>query len=252
MGSGQAVAVESGEYWMTRIRNRVRVLVADETESIRHRVSSILFTQSAGYLVEEAANEQELLKKILQHRPRIVIWDFAQSSLGGLDVMRKVRECWPETRMIVLSQRPEEQLVRAALDLGVCSYVLKSEFESKIALAVAAASAGLCLLDHDVVDMVAKGYLDSPTAKSDLPAAFSRLTAREFEVVRLLTLGSGNRQVALKLGIRVRTVESHRANIMRKLNVHTLTELIHLAVRQGIIHIPTIHVAVAQEDSASR
>jgi DNA-binding NarL/FixJ family response regulator len=233
------------------VKHRVRILVADEVPSIRHRVASILASRPDGYLVEVAGREQELLTKVFRERPQIVVWDFAQGSLGGLNVMRKVREFWPETRMIVLSQHAEEPMVRGALDLGVSGYVLKSEFESKIALAVAAAAIGLCLFDRDIAEMVTKGYLENPPTKIESPTLFSRLTVRELEIVRLLTLGSGNRGTAAKLGIRVRTVESHRANIMRKLNVHTLTEMIHLAVRDGIIQIPASHTGISEASPAS-
>ncbi|MGB7437241.1 MAG: response regulator transcription factor [Candidatus Acidiferrum sp.] len=235
---------------MERVKNWIRILVADESESVRHRVASILASQPGAYLVEEAGSEQELLAKLSHQKPQVVIGDVAQSSLGGLNLMRKVREYCPDTRMIVLSQDAEEQLVRGALAIGVCSYVLKSQLENKIALAVVAASVGLCLFDRDVAEIVAKGYLENPATTIELPTISSRLTARELEIVRLLTLGSGNRQIAVKLGIRLRTVESHRANVMRKLNVHTLTELIHLAVREGIIHIPSAHSRVAIASSS--
>lgn len=244
---GHARAKECG---LASVKNQVRILVADEVEWIRDRVVAILSSQPAGYLVEEAGSEQELLTKVFQKRPQVAVWDFAQSSLGGLDVMRKVLEYWPEIRIIALSQHCEPQQVRGALNLGVSSYVLKSEFESKIALAVEAASVGLCLFDRDIFALVARGYLENPATKAEASTIFSRLTGRELEIVRLLTLGSGNRQVAIKLGIRVRTVESHRANIMRKLNIHTLTELIHLAVRQGIIHIPLGNSGVAESSAA--
>jgi two-component system, NarL family, response regulator NreC len=229
------------------VKNQVRILVADESIVMRRRVAAVL--TPAGYLIEEAGSEQELLAKVSERKPQIVVWDFAQSSLGGLNVMRKVRECQPETRIIGLSPHAEEQLVRRALDIGVCSYVLKFGLESKIALAVEAASMGLCLFDRRIADLVVKRNLENPVMKLEMPTIFSRLTARELEIVRLLTLGSGNRQVATNLGIRIRTVESHRANVMRKLNVHTLTELIHLAVREGIIHIPSNHTGLARANA---
>jgi DNA-binding NarL/FixJ family response regulator len=211
---------------------------------MRRRVAAVL--TSAGYLVEQAGSEQELLAKLFERKPQIVVLDFAQSSLGGLNMMQTVRKCRPEIRIIVLSPQAEEQLVRRVLDIGVCSYVLKFEFESKIALAVEAASKGLCLFDRPIADLVVKRNLEDPVLKLGMPTIFSRLTARELEIVRLLTLGSGNRQVATDLGIRIRTVETHRANVMRKLKVHTLTELIHLAVREGIIHIPANHTGLAR------
>jgi DNA-binding NarL/FixJ family response regulator len=227
-----------------KLKNRVRILVAGEGESTR-RVVSVLKRQSIRYLVEEASNEEELFAEILRCKPQILVWGFAEPSPVGLNLMRKVRHYWPEARIVVLSLDAEEKLVRGALGIGVSSCVLKSAPESKIALAVQAALQGLSLFDRQIADSVVKGYLENSAAKVETPTNFSRLTPRELEVVRLLTVGNGNRQVAAKLGIRIRTVETHRANVMRKLGVHTLTQLIHLAVREGIIHIPSSHADVA-------
>ena len=172
-----------------------------------------------------------------------MILDIAQPSLGGIESVRKIHESLPEARVIVFSGRDEEERVRGAIGAGVCGYVLKSEFQSKIPLAVRAASKGLILFDGHVSDIVTKGYLGGCPAGTDTSSPSSLLTVREHEIVRLLALGNANRVVAASLGITVRTVESHRANIMRKLKLHTLAQLIHFAVQNRIIHI---HPSVAE------
>jgi DNA-binding NarL/FixJ family response regulator len=225
---------------VTQTTDRVRVLVADESLSVRRQVRSILLKQTEG-LIDLARTEEELFRNVFQLRPHIVILDIAQPSLGGLQSAHRIRESLPETRIIVLSECNEEQPIRAALAAGVYCYLLKCDFQSKIALAVRAACSGLNLFDGRISEIVVHGYLEA-SAKGTDPAiemspVSTSLTARELEIVRLLTLGNANRQVATKLGITVRTVESHRANAMRKLNLHTLAQLIHFAVQNGIIHI---------------
>lgn len=227
---------------MTHARNRVRILVADENPWMRREVKSILLRETHDPLVDVAGAEQELFRKLLEVQPHIVVLDIAQPALGGIESVRKIRKSLPETRVIVLSERDEEDRVRAAIGAGVCGYVLKFEFQSKIPLAVRAASAGLSLFDSHVSDVVTKGYLGACSTGTAISAVPSSLTARENEIVRLLALGNSNREVAAKLRITVRTVESHRANVMRKLNLHTLAQLIHFAVQTRIIHI---HSSVA-------
>jgi DNA-binding NarL/FixJ family response regulator len=216
----------------------VRILVADENLWMRREVKSILLRQAEGPIVDSARDEQELFRKISEFRPQIVILDIAQVSLGGTESVRRIRESLPETRVIVFSGRDEEELVQGAIEAGVCGYVLKFEFQSKILLAVRAASKGLSLFDSHVSEIVTKGYLIARSTGTDDSPVSSSLTARENEIVRLLAMGNSNRAVATKLGITIRTVESHRANVMRKLNLHTLAQLIHFAVKNRIIRIP--------------
>jgi DNA-binding NarL/FixJ family response regulator len=216
---------------------------------MRREVKSILLRQADGSVVDVAGVEPDLFRKMLELRPHIVILDIAQPSLGGIESIRKIRELLAETRVIVFSGRAEEERVRAAIGAGICGYVLKFEFRSKILLAVQAASEGLCLFDGHVSDVIMNGYLGAPPTGTGTSSVSSLLTAREHEIVRLLALGNANREVATRLGITIRTVESHRANVMRKLNLHTLAQLIHFAVQNRIIHIhPSVADLIERRD----
>jgi DNA-binding NarL/FixJ family response regulator len=215
----------------------LRILVADESEFVRRKLRSVLLTEPKWHVAAEATTKAELLAKVKELRPHIVVLDIAEPALGGLEAAQVVHELFPDTKVIALSAQEEEGLLRGALQAGVSGYVMKSDLKRKILAAVRAASSGLHFFDTQVSKIVKEGYLERSVGRIGIPPKLFRLTARELEIVRLLAMGHGNRYVAAKLGIRLRTVETHRANIMRKLNVHTIAELIHFAVAKRIIHI---------------
>jgi len=217
--------------------SKVRILVADESEFIRNKVRSALSQHSDLQIVTEASTAADLLYKVSEFRPQIVIVDIALPSLGGVETVRKVQEMFPDTKIIVLSLHDGKDLIGAALEVGVRGYLMKSDFKRKLAAAVHAACSGLFFCDQRVSKVVLEGYLMGSAAQIEVPAIAPRLTDREIEVVRFLARGYSNRQIAAYLRISVRTAECHRANIMRKLNFRTLVELIHFAIANRIVQI---------------
>lgn len=229
----------------------LRILIADESEFIRRRVRSLLTSHPHMNIVGESAAESDLIARVHESKPDIVLMDIATPHLGGLKVAKKILATDPIIKIIVLSMHDDEALIREALHTGVRGYLLKLDFSKEIVAAVRAVANGRRFLDGRVSEIVMRGYLDGTAGTIKMAVIPSRLTARELEIVRLLALGNGNKQVAASLGIRVRTVETHRANIMRKLNLHTLAELIHYAISAQIIQIhPTPSIDMPEREVA--
>jgi two-component system, NarL family, response regulator NreC len=214
-----------------------RVFIADENESIRHRIHSLLEGHPHIKIVGEATAKAELLAKVRAERPNVIIWDIAAPVLGGLDAVRSILSSQPDAKVLALSTHEEDELVRGAFHAGVRGYILKLAFSGKLLSAVRAVASGNRFLDSRVSEIVMRGYLEGSTGTTTLPQAPSPLTPRERDIVRLLALDNANKRIAIMLRITVRTVETHRANIMRKLNMHSLAERIHYAISRQIINV---------------
>jgi two-component system, NarL family, response regulator NreC len=216
----------------------IRILVGDKGGFIRQTLQSLLAGHPNWTMVGDAAVEAELLAKTSEAKPDVIIMDLSTDVLAGIEAVRKIRGSHANVKIIVISADDEEGQIRAALESGVHGYILKPEFALHVVRAIHAVSDGRHFLDDRVLEIVMKSYLDSAVRMTVKPVPLSRLTAREIEVVRLLAMGRGNKQVAKELRIRVRTVETHRRNIMQKLNLHTLAELVHFAIAMQMVHVP--------------
>lgn len=229
----------------------IRILIGDKGGFIRRTVQSLLAGHPNWTIVGEGTVDRELLATTGEAKPDVVLMDLSTDVLVGLELVRKIRGLHPNVYIIVVGPKGEERQIRTVLESGVRGYVLRSDFALHVARAINAVSEGRHFLDDRVLEIVMKGYLNTAskmTVKPPLP--LSRLTAREIEVVRLLAMGRGNKQVAKALRIRVRTVETHRRNIMQKLNVHTLAELIHFAIAMQMIRVHPAFDGVELRDSA--
>jgi DNA-binding NarL/FixJ family response regulator len=221
----------------------IRILIGDKGGFIHRTVQSLLAGHPNWTIISETAGETELLAMTNETKPDVVLMDLSMDVLAGLEAVRKIRGLHTSVNIIVVGPGDEEGQIRTALESGVRGYVLKSDFALHVVRAIDAVSEGRHFLDDRVLEIVMKGYLDTAGNMTVKPLPLSRLTAREIEVVRLLAMGRGNKQVAKTLRIRVRTVETHRRNIMQKLNVHTLAELIHFAIAMQMIRVhPASHV----------
>jgi DNA-binding NarL/FixJ family response regulator len=226
--------------------NEVRILIGDATEWYRGRLRSVLTKQTHWKVVGEASTEGDLLVLTAKTRPDVVLFDVSAAVLGGLSTAKKVLSVEPNARIIALSVEEEQEWIRLAFQAGVRGYVSKVEFCTQIVPAVQTVCDGRRFLDGRVSEAVIRSCWEPRQALIATPVGQHRLTGRELEIVRLLALGNGNRKIAVKLGIRLRTVETHRANIMRKLNLHTLAQLIHYAILTEIIHLPAPEIPAAE------
>ena len=214
---------------------KLRILIADDHGLVRHGARAVLNSQRGWQVVGEAANGPEAVQKAIQLKPDVAVVDIGMPELDGIQVARQIRQTLPDTQVLVLTMHESDQMVRRALDAGARGYLLKSDLTECLARAVRAVSEGKRFLTPKVSDIVLEGFLKSKSPYQQEERAGARISPRELEIIRLLAAGKSNKEVGAQLGIAIRTVETHRANILLKLGLHSLADLIHYAIRHEII-----------------
>ncbi len=210
-----------------------RIVIADDHELVRKGLAAVLAEVSTWKVVAEAGNGRQALEQVAAHKPDIAILDLTMPELNGLDATRQILATEPQTRVLILTAHESEQLIREVLGAGAQGYVLKSDAGRTLVGAVEALLEGRTFFTSKVARMVLEGYLRSPTDADAVPT----LSAREREIVQLLAEGRSNKEVARKLDISVKTAETHRSNIMRKMQFDSLSDLVRYAVRNKIIDV---------------
>ncbi len=218
---------------------KLRILVADDHALVRRGARAVLHSRHGWRVVGEAANGREAVEKAIELKPDVAVVDIGMPELDGVEVTRQIREAVPNTKVLVLTMHESDHMVHRALDAGAHGYVLKSDLTDSLPKAVSAVADGKRFLTPKISEIVLEGFLKTKGRHLRGERAGARGTPREIEIIRLLAEGKSNKEIATSLGIAVRTVETHRARIMLKLGLHSLAELIHYAIRQGIISAPS-------------
>ena len=182
-----------------------------------------------------ADNGRQALMLTRRLKPDVVIMDIAMPELNGIDATRQIVDEVPDVKVIALSMHSEKQFVEGMLRAGVMGYLLKESAFEELIKAIRVVCAGKKYLSPDVTDIVLRDYLN-PSIENDR-AQTPELTVREREVLQLLAEGRATKEIAERLNISIKTVESHRKNIMTKLDLYTVAELTKYAVRQGLTSI---------------
>lgn len=209
----------------------LRILLADDHEVVRRGLKELLGHQPGWQVVDEATTGREAVEKAERLKPDIVVLDIAMPALNGLEATHQILASLPQVEILILTMNDSEQLVRSVLDAGAHGYLLKSDAGRDLVTAVDCLSEHRPFFTSKVARMVLQGFLSA--SKDGL--APEPLTGRERAIVQLLAEGRSNKEVAAELGISVKTAETHRANIMRKLDLHGTSDLVHYAVRNGMI-----------------
>ncbi len=215
---------------------RLRILVADDHDLMRRGVKTLLQLHAGWEVCGEANTGREAVAKAKELKPDIIILDISMPDLNGLDAAKKIREVSPDTEVLILSLHYSDQLIREILEAGVRGYVVKSDSDRDLVIAVERLANHQPFFTPRATEVILTSFEEGKTRRGELPAAMGvRLTSREREIVQLLAQGKSSKGVASSLNISVKTAETHRANIMRKLHLHTVSELVRYAVRNGII-----------------
>ncbi|HET7441252.1 MAG TPA: response regulator transcription factor [Terriglobales bacterium] len=210
----------------------LRILVADDHEVVRRGLCALLEARPGWQVCAEASDGREAIAKARELRPDIVVMDIGMPSLNGLAAAGQIMQHNPRQRILILTITSSEQIIREVLEVGARGFVLKSDAARDLVTAVEALEQGRIFFTPQVGDMVLSGYLNGGGAKTvNLP----RLTAREREIVQLLAEGKSTKEVAAVLHLSVKTAETHRSNVMRKLCIHSVSELVLYAIRNNII-----------------
>jgi DNA-binding NarL/FixJ family response regulator len=211
----------------------IRILIADDHEVVRRGVRALLETRPDFVVIAEAADGREAYEKILELRPDVSIMDISMPEMNGIEAIRRVVRSGVATEVLALTMHSSETLARELLEAGARGYVLKSDAARDLVSAVDSLGQHRSFLSAATSNIVIDEFRRGSTAQSDR----QKLSAREIETLRLLSEGKSNKEIAGALSLSVRTVETHRANIMTKLNLHSIGELVHYAIRNNIIAV---------------
>jgi DNA-binding NarL/FixJ family response regulator len=213
----------------------MRILVVDDHDVVRRGLKSVLEAHQGWQVCAEANNGRTAVTQAEQLKPDVVVMDISMPDMNGLEAARQIKKIHPKAEIVILSVHFSDQLVRDIVDAGAKSYILKSDAERDLVIAVEAVANHRSYFTTQVSEMVMDGFRRRDTAPSPQTLKRERLTSREREIVQLLAEGSSSKQVATTLGISTKTAETHRANIMRKLEIHSVSDLVRYAVRNQII-----------------
>jgi DNA-binding NarL/FixJ family response regulator len=214
----------------------LRILVADDHDLMRRGIKTLLQTHAGWEICGEAQTGREAVSRTEELKPDIVVLDISMPDLNGIEAARRIRKASPETEVLILSLHFSDQLIREIVEAGVRGYIVKSDSDRDLIVAVETLAKHKPFFTPRATEVILSNFNQTGGTRVEVPETVQdRLTSREREIVQLLAEGKSSKEVANSLNISVKTAETHRANIMRKLQLHTVSELVRYAVRNQII-----------------
>ena len=208
---------------------KLRILLADDHEMVRKGLRATIETHRDWEICGEARTGREAVAKAGELHPDIVVMDFTMPELNGMEATRQIRSALPRTEVLILTMHDSEKLVPELLAAGAHGYILKTDAGDFLVAALQALSEHKPYFTPKVSEVVLRGYLNPETQES------AELTPREREIVQLIAEGKATKEVAEVLGISIKTAETHRTNLMRKLNLHSAADVVRYAIRNQIV-----------------
>lgn len=212
----------------------ISILLADDHKVVCRGLRALLETEPDFRVVGEANDGLQALQQVSELKPNILLLDLMMPGLNGLEVTRQVSQRHPQTRVIILSMHSNEAYVLEALRNGASGYVLKQASEEDLLLGIRLVATGQRFLGPPLTELAVESYFRRASTTT-LEDPYDALTDREHEVLHLAAEGSSTAEIAARLSISPRTVETHRTNLMDKLGLHSQTELVRYALKRGII-----------------
>jgi len=213
---------------------KIRVLIVDDHTILREGIRALLSAHGDIEVVGEAGGGREGIQKALELKPDIVLMDIAMPDLGGLEATLEIRKLRPESRVLILTQYDNREYVFPILKAGAAGYIIKKAAASELVGAIRAVHEGGSFLHPSVAKAVVEEYVRGAEAARE---GYGSLSDRETQVLKLVAEGHSNKEIADLLSLSVKTVMTHRANVMEKLGIHNRTELVKYAIRQGLIDV---------------
>ena len=206
-----------------------RILIADDHDVVRSGLRSILETHPDWEVVAEAADGKEAIAKAVETKPDVAVIDYALPLINGIEVTRQIRRRLPRTEILIFTMHDNEALIGEVLSAGARGFLLKSDAKRHLLEAIETLAAHKPFFSNKVSEFLLKSHLQRPSRSPSI------LTPREREIVQLIAEGHSNKQIAGILNLSLKTVETHRAHVMRKLNLSSAAELVRYAVRNKIV-----------------
>src|ERR1700686_2999354 len=220
---------------METIVKPLRILIADDHDLMRRGVKTMIESHAGWEVCGEAITGREAVAKAEELNPDIVILDISMPDLNGVEAARRIRKASTNTEILILSMHYSDQLIREIVDAGVRGYIVKSDSDRDLVIAVETLAKHKPFFTPHATEVILSKFNPGGPVTQIPELIRERLTSREREIVQLLAEGKSSKEVASSLCISVKTAETHRANIMRKLELHSLSALVRFAVRNQII-----------------
>jgi two-component system response regulator NreC len=213
----------------------VRILIADDHEIAREGTRLLIKREPGWEVCGMAKTGREAVEQARKLHPDLVVLDMSMPELNGLDAARQIKRLLPDIELLIFTAHEREELIGEVFEAGVRSYILKTDAGSHLVEAIRSLSQHKPYFTSKVAEVLFAKFSGDPVGERTGSQAVNHLTAREREVVRLLAEGKSNKEVADSLGISLRTAETHRARLLRKLGVSSLADLVRYAIRNGIV-----------------
>jgi DNA-binding NarL/FixJ family response regulator len=210
----------------------ITILVVDDHKILRQGLRTLLTRESDLEVLAEAEDGRDAVRLVRELSPQVVIMDVGMPDLNGIEATRQILQESPETKVIALSMHSDRRFVTNMIKAGASGYLLKDSAFEELATAIRVVMARKTYLSHEIAHVVVKDYVQG--GSKDDPSVFSILSPREREVLQLMAEGKTNRLIAETLNVSLKTVETHRQQIMNKLEIHNIVELTKYAIREGL------------------
>jgi len=215
----------------------LRILIADDHDVARRGIRALLENHAGWQVCGEAKDGRETVEMASALRPDLILLDIGMPNLNGLEATRQILANSPNALILILTMHDTDQVVREVLRAGARGFLLKSDAGRDLIAAVEALQQRRTFFTTKVSQMVLNGFLNRTPSDIDQDGDASLLTSREREVIQLLAEGKTSKEVAVTLNLSVKTAETHRTNLMRKLDLHSVADLTRYAVRNGIVQV---------------
>jgi two-component system response regulator NreC len=216
--------------------SEIRVLLAEDHTIVRKGLRSLLDAEATISIVGEAENGRQAVEQVEQLAPDVVVMDIGMPGLNGLEATRQIKKRFPDVQVLILTVHTGEEYVRQILRAGASGYLVKQAAPTDLVSAIQAAHRGDVFLSPSISRKVVEEYVVQASAAGELDS-YDKLTDREREVLQLIAEGHSTRQIAEQLHVSVKTVETHRAHLMDKLELRSTAELTQYAIRKGVISL---------------
>lgn len=218
------------------MRGNKTIFITEDHTILRAGLKALLTTNPLFEVVGESDNGRDAIRYVAETKPDLVLMDLNMPGLSGVEAIRKIRSRNPETKVLVLTMHDSEEYVQASLEAGANGYVLKDATHAELMIAAERVLAGKTYLSPDIAEKVVSSYLSSK--KNSAPVTqWDTVTPREKQILKLIAEGNSNKDTAEYLFISIKTVEKHRANLMKKLELHNASALTAYAIDKGIVSL---------------
>lgn len=211
--------------------SKIRVFLADDHAVVREGLKMLINSQQDMEVIGEAGDGKEACKKAVELKPDVVVLDISMPNMNGIQTAEQLNRICPEIKVLVLTVHEDESYLRQLLKAGAEGYVLKRAAASELTQSIRAVHSGGIYIDPSLAEEVVHGYISDPSMEGN--QSYSNLSDRETEVLQLIALGYTNKEVATQLCISVKTVETYKARILEKLNIHSRADIVRYALKKG-------------------